>query len=218
MMTYDIHILNSQNNSVQFLINKDKKLKKVIELVGEISYKTYQNNKYEFFVDTIIGQMLSKKVATVLSKRIREFCKADHLTPEHIDLTSYEELRNIGLSNSKIDYIRNFTQAIKDSTLDLDNIEKLRDDEIIKQLTKVKGIGIWSAKMFLIFVLNRQNILPFEDGAFQQSFSWLYNIEKPNKDLILQKCKKWSPYASIASRYMYKALDLGLTKKKFKEY
>ena len=90
------------------------------------------------------------------------------------------------------------------------------DDEIVfKKITSVRGLGSWSAKMYLIFVLNRQNILPYEDGAFLQSYSWLYKTDDRKPASIKKKCKKWEPYSSIAARYLYKDLDNGFTKEEF---
>ena len=92
------------------------------------------------------------------------------------------------------------------------------DIEIERDLQKIKGIGKWSSKMYLIFVLGKNDILPYEDMAFIQAYSWLYNTNKTDKKSIINKCKKWGKYSSVASRYLYKALDLGYTKNKFSEY
>lgn len=91
----------------------------------------------------------------------------------------------------------------------------MSDQEIIRELTSIKGIGIWTAKMYLIFVLDRPNVLPYEDGAFLQAYRWAYKTDNLSPDAIKKKCKKWSPYSSIAARYLYRALDTGLTKDEF---
>lgn len=122
------------------------------------------------------------------------------------------QLRSIGLSNSKATYIHNFTEA----NIDFNELKKLPDDEIRKELTKIRGIGNWTAKMFLIFDLDKQDVLPFEDGAFLQSYAWLYKTQDLSPTAVKAKCKKWSPYSSIAARYMYRALDMGLTKEEFR--
>lgn len=94
----------------------------------------------------------------------------------------------------------------------------LNDADVIKQLTPIKGIGQWTAKMYLIFVLNREDILPIEDVAFLQSYKWLYKTNDVSKESIQKKCRKWKPYSSIAARYMYRALDIGLIKEEFHLY
>ena len=82
----------------------------------------------------------------------------------------------------------------------------------LNKLTALRGIGTWSSKMYLIFVLNRLNVLPYEDGAFLQAYKWLYATDDIKPVAIKQKCASWSPYSSLAARYMYRALDNGLTK------
>lgn len=94
-------------------------------------------------------------------------------------------------------------------------MQNFDDLEVIKRLTSIKGIGTWTAKMYLIFVLNRQDILPYEDGAFMQVFRWLYKTENCSKQDVIKKSQKWKPYSSIAARFMYRALDMELTKSEF---
>lgn len=91
----------------------------------------------------------------------------------------------------------------------------MSDEQIIKRLTSIHGIGNWTAKMYLIFVLNRPDILPFEDGAVLQVYGWMYKTDNCTKTSITKRCKKWKPYSSLASRYLYRALDYGFTKKEF---
>ena len=100
----------------------------------------------------------------------------------------------------------------------LSDLTKLSDLEVIKKLTKYRGIGNWTAKMYLIFVLNRQDILPYEDGAFIQAYKWLYKTDDISPKAVEKKCRKWKHYSSIAARYMYRALDLGFTKDEFHFY
>ena len=100
----------------------------------------------------------------------------------------------------------------------LSELQNLSNDEVIKKLTSLRGIGLWTAKMYLIFVLNRQNVLPVEDVAFLQSYKWMYKTDDISKNSVIKNCKKWSPYSSIAARYLYRALDTGLTKNEFYLY
>ena len=124
-------------------------------------------------------------------------------------------MRAVGVSYSKANYIKNLTEAVINKQLDFSELPNLDDDTVFKKITSVRGLGSWSAKMYLIFVLNRQNILPFEDSAFLQSYSWLYNTDELKPASIKKKCAKWKPYSSIAARYLYRALDTGLTKEIF---
>lgn len=89
------------------------------------------------------------------------------------------------------------------------------DAAALKELINLHSIGTWTAKMYLIFILDRQDILPFEDIAFLQSYKWLYKTEDVSKASIEKKCKKWKPYSSVAAKFIYRALDMGFTKEEF---
>ena len=94
-----------------------------------------------------------------------------------------------------------------------DKLSTLPDEKILEQLTALRGIGMWTAKMYLIFVLDRPDVLPYEDGAFLQVYRWLYQTDDNAPKGIQQQCQGWHPYSSLAARYMYRALDMGLLKK-----
>ncbi len=208
--------LDQNTPAVQYLIQKDKRLAKVIQMVGPINYQL-QTNAYSFLVGQIIEQMLSKKVAHILTQRLKYNC-ADQIRPITIYHLSDEQLLSIGISHSKVHYIKNLTEAILTGKVNFSSYLQISDTQVIDSLTTVKGIGIWSAKMFLIFSLDRPDILPFEDMAFLQSYSWIYKTHNFKKSAVEKKCHKWHPYASTASRYMYQAKNLGLTKKTFHLY
>lgn len=214
-MTISKH-LDQDSPSVQYLMKKDKHLAKVIQMVGPINYQL-QTDAYAFLVSQIIEQMLSKKVAQVLTLRLTNECDG-HICPTKIKCLFDEQLLSIGISHSKVHYIQNLTTAILTRKVIFSDYSKMSDSEVIDSLTTIKGIGVWSAKMFLIFSLDRPDILPFEDVAFLQSYSWVYKTQNLKKEIIEKKCRKWHPYASIASRYMYQAKNLGLTKKTFHLY
>lgn len=207
----------SDDKAIVTLSKRDKRLAKVIETIGPIEC-SYHLDPFSFIVDEIVGQMLSNKVADVICQRLHDKCNGS-ITPESIEQLSISDLRNIGLSNAKADYILSFAASVKNKDIDLQAMRHMEDAEVIKSLTKLRGIGTWTSKMFLLFVLNRPDVLPFEDGALQQAFAWLYECnEKPTKDIIEAKCKKWHPYASTASRYLYRVLDMGLTKTDAKSF
>lgn len=211
-----IVLLNSEQDSVKYLIKQDKRLAKVISMVGDYSYKPYDNG-YVFLVNQIIGQMLSSKVAAKISERLLDICE-NNITPEKILSLEDARLRSTGMSLPKASYIKILSSKVISGELDFDKIGILSDKNVIKELTKIKGIGTWTAKMYLIFVLNRQDVLPYEDMAFLQSYGWMYKTNDFSKFSIEKKCKKWKPYSSIAARYLYKALDGGLTKTEFHLY
>lgn len=209
-------ILNQNTASVLYLCRKDKRLAKVIAMVGEITYQTYTDS-YAFLVQQIIGQMLSNKAADKICKRLEDLC-GNRITLESIQALSDEQIKSVGTSASKVSYIRCLTKAVLDKQIIFEEFPDMTDQEIVKKLTLIRGIGKWSAKMYLIFVLDRQDVLPLEDAAFLQGYQWMYKIKDMKSENIEKRCKKWSPYASIAARYLYRALDMGLTKEEFHLY
>lgn len=208
--------INTDSPSVQYLCQRDKRLAKVISMVGEITYEPYGDG-YSFLVHEIIEQMLSIKAGAKIYDRLLTLCHGC-ITPVCISRLSDEEIKSIGTANAKVGYIKGLTSAILAKEIDLSILPVLSDEDVIKQLTGLRGIGNWTAKMYLIFVLDRQDVLPYEDVAFLQSYKWVYKTDNLSKTLIEKKCKKWSPYTSIAARYLYRALDMGLTKNEFHLY
>ncbi len=209
----EVQILNAQHPAVQYLCKNDKRLAKLIDMIGEIEYKI-QPDYFARLVGSIINQMLSNKAAHTISGRVVELCGGS-ITPENLLKLDREQLRGAGLSYTKADNILGIAKAAKDGSLDFSNFPNMSDDEVMKELTRLRGIGIWSAKMFLIFTLNRMDILPYEDVAFLQTYAWLYKTKDLQPASIIKRCKKWKPYRSIAARYFYYALDMGLTKFEF---
>lgn len=210
----ELQILSTQNPAVQYLCKKDKRLAKLIEMVGEIEYRT-QPDCFARLVRSVINQMLSNKVAYVIGGRVANLC-GGAITPENLLKLDRELLRRAGLSYSKADNILGIAKAASDGSLDFSNFPNMTDEEVLKELTRLRGIGTWSAKMYLIFTLDRKDILPYEDVAFLQTYTWLYKTNDLKPASIIKRCKKWKPYSSIAARYFYYALDMGLTKREFR--
>lgn len=206
-------ILTENAPEIVHLCKKDKRLSKLISMVGPLCYEIYED-PYDFVVHEIIEQMLSVKVGKVIYRRLVELC-GGHLSPEAVQKLSEEEIRSIGTSKTKAACILAFTEEVLAGRIDFQKFPSMSDEEVFKTLTSVKGIGKWTANMVLLFVLDRKNILPTNDASFVQAYKWLYKKEKVTEKEIKEKCKKWSPYASVAARYLYIALDSGLTKEEF---
>ncbi len=209
-------VISTTDERIDFLKKKDKRLGKVINAIGPIECSVHSDS-FEFIVSQIVGQMLSNKVAHIIFNRLKALCEEDICATKLLNL-EWEELKQIGLSNSKCEYIKGFSMAVKEKTICLEELYKKDDEEVIKELTSIRGIGKWTAKMYLLFVLDRQDILPIEDGAFLQSYKWLYKTDDISKISIEKKCKKWKPYSSVAARYLYRALDIGMTKREIHLY
>jgi DNA-3-methyladenine glycosylase II len=211
-----IVVLDDQTEAVRYLANKDKRLAKAMRMVGPITYEIHED-PYPFLVHEIIEQMLSVKAGAKIYGRLEEMCNGK-ITPEAVHVLSVEQIRGIGTSSAKARYIHAATDAILEGSIRFSDLEQMHDEDVIKALTELPGIGMWTAKMYLIFVLDRQNVLPFEDVAFLQSYQWLYKTDDRSPEAVKKKCKKWQPYSSVAARYLYRALDMGFTKNEFHLY
>lgn len=211
-----INTFDENSPEIQYLCKKDKRLAKVISMVGPLTYETH-DDPYEFLIHEIIDQMLSVKASNKIFLRLVDLC-GGKITPSAISQLTIEQLRSTGTSRTKAQYIKLLTISVLNNDINLSELNNLPDEIVYKKLTSLKGVGSWTAKMYLIFVLNKQDILPFEDVAFLQSFKWMYMTPQCNKNFVEQKCKKWKPHSSMAARYLYKALDTGLTKEEFHLY
>lgn len=205
--------------AIEYLKKADPRLSKVIDEIGELDYANYNNgtDSFQFLVKEIVGQMISSSVKKVILGRLLALCE-NNITPAKILELKIDQLRCIGLSQSKSQYILNLSEIVNKGEIDFKYLESLSDEEVIKILTSIKGVGNWTAKMYLIFFLKRKDVLPFEDGAFLQAYKWLYNTKVVKPDSIARKCRRWKPYTSIGARYMYRALDCGLTKIPIKKF
>lgn len=202
--------------AISHLKAKDKRLAKVIEAVGEI--EIYQHtDSFFFIVREIVGQMVSAAVKKVIFDRLTAICN-EIICPETLLNLQVEDLRAIGLSNAKSQFILSLAEMVANGKINFGMFETMSDDEVLRQLTSIKGIGNWTAKMYLLFYLQRDDVLPYEDGAFLQAYRWLYNTKKCDQKSIEKRCKKWKPYTSIGARYLYRALDTGLTKLPIKDF
>lgn len=206
-------ILNQKHEAIQYLSSRDKRLAKVIKLVGDIEYTPIEDG-YAFLIHEIIEQMLSIQAGAKIYGRLEKLCDGK-VCIEKINTLSDEEIKSIGTARPKVNSIRNLTNSIIDKEINLESFAFLSDDEVIKTLVRLKGIGPWTAKMYLIFVLDRPDILPTEDAAFLQSYKWMYKSSEISESEVIKKCNKWKPYSSYAARFLYRALDMGLTKEPF---
>lgn len=205
--------LDQNSPAIRYLCQRDKHLAKVIRMVGPLDYQLATNGYADLAIE-IVGQMLSNKVAAILIKRLEALCQPE-ITPTTITALTDDQIRSIGLSHAKVGYIRNLTASVNAGTISFDHHVAMSDQAIIQELTQVKGIGNWSAKMYLIFSLDRPDVLPYEDLAFLQAYGWIYKTDNYSARSVQKKCRKWRPYCSIAARYLYRALDNGLTNEPF---
>lgn len=203
-------IIKLEKNSTEanYIKSKDKALGKVIDFIGD--YNVYLRTDYfESLARSIVGQQISVKAADTIWNRFNDLCK--DITPDNIINLDEESLRSVGISKTKIKYLKNLAECANSGVVDFDNIGSLDDETVIKQLTSVKGIGKWTAEMFLISSLGRLDVFSIADVGLKRSVNWIYsNGDSLTNDEILQISSKWSPYRTIASLYLWEILNRGI--------
>lgn len=184
---------------------KDKKLLTLYKKYGPHKFEDRSEMLYEELVESIIGQQLSGKAADTIFKRFLKIFNDKFPTYEKLLKVDVEKLRGAGMSYSKAQYIKNIAQAFKNKELDIKKIKKMSDEEVIKTLTKIKGVGNWTAEMTLIFVLQREDVFSIGDAGLRRAIKNLYKIEDVKK--IMKLTESWKPKRSHASWYLWRSLE-----------
>ena len=185
---------------ISYLKNKDKKLAEVIEKVGLIERET-DPELFSALVHHIVGQQISTKAQATIWERIKKSLGA--VTPETILNASVDEIRSFGISLRKVEYIKDFAEKVHTGEFDIEAAEKMEDDELIKYLTTLKGVGVWTAEMILLFCLQRPNVFSFDDLAIQRGLRMVYHHRKIDRKLFEKYKRRFSPYCSVASLYLW---------------
>ncbi len=187
-------------------LSKDKKLKKIIDLQKPYVLKK-RNNVYLYLCYSIMSQQLSTKVADVFHRRFIELYGGNEPTAEQITATSFETLRGIGLSNAKANYVLNVCYFFIEEKITDAKLHKMSNEDVIKHLTRIKGVGQWTVEMVLMFALGREDVFAVDDLGIQQAVCKLYNVDATDKKAMKEKMiavsKKWSPYRTYACRYLW---------------
>ncbi|MGL4393284.1 MAG: DNA-3-methyladenine glycosylase family protein [Fusobacteriaceae bacterium] len=192
--------------ALEYLKKRDKKLKKIIEEVGEIK-RAIIPDIFEALIDSIIGQQISMKAAITVRKRFDEVI-GGRPTPEKILSANPDEIQKCGMSIRKAEYLIGVARAAKEKVIDFKKISKRSDEEIIEQLSSLHGVGVWTAEMLLIFSLNRMDVLSYGDFAIRKGIMKIYEKESITKKEFEEYRKKYSPYSSVASLYIWHASQM----------
>ena len=198
--------LTTNTPAVAYLMERDWRLRHLIEAVGDLSYEV-SGSAYEHVAHSVIEQRLSMKVGRTIEGRLRELCGGE-ITGEAVLSLSPEEMRSCGVAARKAATLQELARTMPEQRLQ--GLAVLSDDEVRSALTTARGIGRWTADMFLIFYLERPDVLPVEDGAVRQVFRWLYGAPLIDDNVREVVCSLWKPYSSTAVRYMYRALNVGI--------
>ncbi len=191
------------------LASADPVLAPVIAAAGLCTIRSHRDY-YRELVESIIGQQLSVKAAAAIRERFWALFEAQFPTPEQILATDADTLRGLGFSYAKARYVHDIAQRMLDGELKFDTIDSLSNEEVIAQLTAVKGVGDWTAHMFLMFCMGRTDVLPVGDLGVRNGVRALYGFaDPPTPAEVTELAKKngWHPYESVASWYMWQSLD-----------
>jgi DNA-3-methyladenine glycosylase II len=185
---------------------KDKKLKKVIELQQPYILQK-KNDVYLYLCASIMSQQLNTKVAEVIYNRFLNLFGSNKPALKQIVNTPVETLRSIGLSYAKANYIQNVCRFFIEEKITDAKLDKMSNEEVIKYLSQIKGVGQWTAEMILMFTLGREDVIALDDLGIQNSIKKLYKLDgldkKALKEKMTQISKKWKPYRTYACRYLW---------------
>ena len=193
------------NKGKIYLSNKDKVLKKLIQTYRN-EYLNLNSNYFHSLINSIIGQQISVSAAD--SMKTKFFKLKRNITPQTVSKLRSADLRKCGLSRQKILYIRNIAKFFLQKKNFIKNINKSSEEEIYNNLIEIKGVGNWTIHMFLMFSYGSSNIFPTGDLGFLKAISKLYKVQLPISERKLKLLyKKWSPYSSQATWYLWRSLD-----------
>ena len=193
------------NKGKIYLSNKDKVLKKLIQTYSN-EYLNLNSNYFHSLINSIIGQQISVSAAD--SMKTKFFKLKRNITPQTVSKLRTIDLRKCGLSRQKILYIRNISNFFLQNKKFIKNINKSSEEEIYNNLIEIKGVGNWTIHMFLMFSYGSSNIFPTGDLGFLKAISKLYKVQLPISERKLKLLyKKWSPYSSQATWYLWRSLD-----------
>jgi DNA-3-methyladenine glycosylase II len=192
---------------VDHVSKSDPKIRTLVKKLGVIDFHL-GGDPFESLVEAIISQQLNGAVATTIFGRLKAIVNSEPINADSLGRVPASRMRKAGLSPQKIRYLKDLTSRILEGQLNLHDLKRSPDDEIIRQLDEVKGIGPWTAHMFLLFTLGRTDVLPVDDLGIQKSIQRVYSLRKrPNAERISEIAESWHPYCSIASLYLWHAKD-----------
>ena len=190
------------------LLKKDKNMQVLINKFGRPDFNPRQDY-FQSLLRSIVFQQLSGKAAqTIYERFVNLIPKTSNLCPNEVLKLDKEEMRKAGLSFRKIDYVRNLADYFENNSFHKKDVEKMSDQEISKELIQIKGIGQWTVDMFLMFTLNRADILPCTDLGIQKGIMKILNMNNlPSKKEMENCSRKWRPYRTIACWYLWRMVD-----------
>lgn len=187
-------------NEITYLRNKDKKLSEVIDQIGMIE-RDVDTDLFSAVVHHIIGQQISTKAQATIWQRMKE--NLGEVNAETILSADISKLQSLGMTFRKAEYITDFAEKVYDGVFDLEAVAQMPDDAAIKELVSLKGIGVWTAEMILLFCLQRPDIFSYDDLAVQRGLRMVYHHRKIDRKLFEKYRRRFSPYCSVVSLYLW---------------
>ncbi len=195
------------DEALSYLSDNDPFLDKVIKIIN-LQDKKKSNDEFTSLVKIIIGQQLSGTAARTIVNRLNKLLGEKNYNPQTIAKISNEELRSCGLSNGKSSYVRGLAEILIVNPKYFENLKKIDEVNILNELCKIRGVGIWTASIFAMSSLGYENIFPYGDASLNKAIKNLYNDEFDQEVII----SKWSPYKSYACRVLWQWVDKGMPK------
>jgi DNA-3-methyladenine glycosylase II len=193
--------------ALRHLRRQDPIMREVIRKAGPFTMRL-RRNRFQSLVYSIIGQQISGKAAASIRGRLVEHMKPEQISPQNIARLTPATLRTLGLSTQKSRYLLDLAERVLSGEVRLNRMSRMPDDEVIEALIQVKGIGVWTAQMFLIFSLGRPDVFPHDDLGVRSAIRNLYGLEElPTKEISHKIATPWRPYASVASWYCWRSLE-----------
>lgn len=181
----------------------------VLEKIDTIKSLIRSDNYFADLCETIINQQLSEKVGTVIFNRFKKLFPKGKITPEKLLKLKDEEIRKIGTSGNKVKFMKELAKKVHGREIILEKLELLENEEVVAKLTKLKGIGQWTAEMFLMFSLAREDVFSYGDLGLRRAIQKLYKLtSEPTKKEAQDLSLKWSPYRTYACRILWRSLEL----------
>jgi 3-methyladenine DNA glycosylase/8-oxoguanine DNA glycosylase len=203
--------MSDYTEGIAHIVRSDRTLADVIAKIGPCKLSLRTGSVFESLVRAIAHQQLTGKAANTILRRLEEALGTEgSLAPEAVLRADIEVLRRVGFSLAKASYIREAARAVTSGAIPSKAaMRKMPDEEIIQKLTAVKGIGRWSAEMFLIFDLGRLNVLPLGDYGVRKGFAIAYGMKTlPRPRTIVRRSKHWHPYRTLACWYLWRVVDM----------
>ena len=204
--------LKASPTVVRALRTADPVMERLVEehgaLVREDLKRERPGDAYGALLRSIVGQQLSTKAAATIYRRMLDLFDGHAPTPKQLLAVDPDRIRAAGLSRPKISYLRDLAEHVEQGELELEHFDELPDEEVIEQLTAVKGIGEWSAHMFLMFHLRRPDVLPVGDQGIRRAVQVEYRLRKlPDAKRLERIARPWRPYRTLACLYLWSSLD-----------